>query len=64
MYYKVPWGVTLEIYLLNQRFINLFSATMTNLVIANIVGILLTVLLSWLIHMVMNMLISKSGVLR
>lgn len=61
---KLLGGVTLEIYLLNQRLINLFSATMTNLVMANIVGILLTVLLSWIIHMVMNMLISKSGVLR
>lgn len=57
-------GITLEIYLLNQRFIDIFSNNIHNLIIANIVGILLTIILSWIIHSLVNMVISKLGVMR
>lgn len=57
-------GITLEIYLLNQRFIDIFSNNIHNLIISNIVGILLTIILSWIIHSLVNMVISKLGVMR
>lgn len=56
-------GITLEIYLLNQRFIDVFSNNIHNLILANIVGIFLTIILSWIIHSLVNMLISKLGVM-
>lgn len=51
-------GVTLEIYLLNQRFINLFDALIKNVYLSNFIGIVLTVIVSFIINRVMRILIS------